>query len=1203
MNQLLDKLPKKEDLVESMPKTDLYDVGSFNGMDTEVKDITDEITQNTPPPGQDINIDATIPADLSSESVTNRLAEPLTSMEEITAENISESVKKNSHLVTPDKPSFDINTPMKTISEALAPSGQPSSPDISDPENFPGFDSNEALLQLKKLADAGKATPMRMIKMYLQVFSEFIDKATDKEKIVQLAVESLEEIYLGQIIKLQYNIPYKVVQDIEQLTKSNFLDRYETVLDNIEKSTKVDIDLLELAREEIIPTLVDVKRAKNTLTAFADASIDDLQKAIDNVLEFTGDGDVVLQTFFDDFESKVLTVIGKIKEPVTAIKDMAVQISTFLTNAAQKAEEAADKVSDTIADKLQTADKFISGDLTNKITEVNKKINDFLDEIGNKADSALGTAKGGLSSVTNGVEDFFDKVNDLKEKLETAVDELAQKTDDTTTKAFEEAQTKIEGLLDKITDVLNTPTVKDALQKTKDGIDKFKKVMEEVSFQPVFDVVVTKTGELEVKVKAIKVDELGVPQKTAMKLGAKVIQAVKVDEIIKPELVAIFKDLRDPIAALIEELKKGVLQINQLIEDFAPGTIVREYIENNEIYKTFIGLLDQFKPSVLLQPLKDANKKLTSLVEQLDPNILINKLQELFNELFQLTKVISPDKLNGMIWGAVNTVNGELKNIRDVKMDEIINTIKETISLEKLLEGTGIEDVANAEIWDILKFYLGGEFLNKITDALDYVQLKIEDEVKKLGFNHHEEEVKKLKELIDKQINWTVAVMKPQLTGIKDALATIKTRLQDLDNRRRQILINKSDIPEYKDMLTKLSLENMIALEDVFNKLLNADLAASLAAFKKPLEDNRYELGKVQKDALEKAAPNIFQHQFSDPIKKIVTKIQTELASFTEAIEAIKNILDTINKLGEQIDTKLADVLKKTAEDTKQIITSVIDAVNSAASTVTESVTKSYDLLIETLNKFSPNGFLNSFAETDFESGGLEYFKNLLQSPTSDAIAIFLSKQITSQQSQLLAQNDANWKKIVLEAFNSALFDSNLNELQSQAQSAVAKEIENQKNQPTPNKKFLLRLEAAASQLGKVKGPLTTKGDKIRLNRMILEAAYTMYIEMSLQSLHPFIVEQVADLYPETVVQTLDTTYVKIVDKIKGLPSQLIQQPLDNKYNELKTMFLDHFDIEGIFRVLEVKLDGMDEDLELGLDRVAYAFNKLIDSLDSRLSE
>ncbi len=108
---------------------------------------------------------------------------------------------------------------------------------------------------------------------------------------------------------------------------------------------------------------------------------------------------------------------------------------------------------------------------------------------------------------------------------------------------------------------------------------------------------------------------------------------------------------------------------------------------------------------------------------------------------------------------------------------------------------------------------------------------------------------------------------------------------------------------------------------------------------------------------------------------------------------------------------------------------------------------------------------------------------------------------------------------------------------------------------------------------------------------------------MSLQSLHPYIVEQIADLYPRQTVQRLDNTYSGVVEKVKQLPDQLIRVPLGDTFEEIKQVLKDNFDIAGIFTVLEVKMDGIDEDLSEGLDRLSAVYNQLLRTFDQRLSE
>jgi hypothetical protein len=1204
MSNILTSLPSKKDLDSVLPQS--FSIGGFEGMTTEIANLTSGIDSNTPKGGENIGVSAAIPKNLSPDRITASLQEPLSAMSSINAGSLMSSIKGSPLPVAAGTMNFDINAPMTAIGKALSPGGQAVTPAPGSVENISGFDSEEALLQRKKLAAAGAATPMRLVNMYLKMFTSFIDTATDKDRLVELAIESLGEIYLGQIQNPEYNLPYSVVENMKGFMQSDFLQKYEKLLNDIGNSTTVDLDLVARARVEILPSLLNVQRANQTFLNFSNSSIEDLQRAIDNVLSFTGEGEVVLQQFFNSFETKVLTVLGDIKPPIETIRDAAQTIIQFLNDTADKAENAATTVSESLTGKLEGIDKFLSVELTNKINEINSQLTDFLKEVASKTDSAVGTVKGGLSSVTDGIEEFFVKVNDLKAKLESAVKDLADNVDNETKAAFALAEQKIRELLDKITEVLNGPGVKDALTKTKEGIDKFKKVIEEVSLQPVFDMVITKTGDIEVKIQAIKIEEMGVPQKTALKLGVKVVKEVKIDELIKPELLAIFKQLRDPIASLIEELKQGVLNINHIIEEFAPGTIVRNLIENAGPYKDFIALLEKYKPSVLLKPLKDANAKLTALVDKLDPDILIDKLQVLYNQLYELVDIISPEKLNKMILSSVSTVTAELKNIKDVKLDEIIQTVKQTISLKKLLEGTGIEDIADAEIWVQMKYYLGGEFLTKITEALLYVESNIAEEVKKMEFDTHKEALVKMNQMVDEQIKWTKTKMVNLLTSLHSDLTGQLTKISEMDNRRKQLLIDQSDVPVYKDLLGNLNLSQLLELDTTISAILNknGEITNILKEFAQPLKAIQDKLKKVDLTSLVSVAPVLFKHQFADPINKIVVNIQNELKTFSDTVEAIRQIIVTLTELPAKIDEDVARILNAAVDGIKKVLASTISLINQSTGVITGTITNIHTTIVSTLDKFSPYGLLNSFALTDFETGGLDFFRSILTYPTdrTDEISFFLINKLTTEQQGILKVNNANWQSIVTEALNASVFDPRLNEKKGVAKTALDLKIAGLQGNENAKINLLTKYRSLARQLNESAIPRNMQ-EKIRLNRLILEAMYPDAINMSIQSMHPFIVEQISRLYPEELVQGLDVTYLNIVDNVKAMPEKLIQKPLDEKYKELKKMFFENFDIEGVFKVLQVKLDGMDEDLELGLDRISFAFNHMINTLDSRLAD
>ena len=149
------------------------------------------------------------------------------------------------------------------------------------------------------------------------------------------------------------------------------------------------------------------------------------------------------------------------------------------------------------------------------------------------------------------------------------------------------------------------------------------------------------------------------------------------------------------------------------------------------------------------------------------------------------------------------------------------------------------------------------------------------------------------------------------------------------------------------------------------------------------------------------------------------------------------------------------------------------------------------------------------------------------------------------------------------------------------------------------------RLRALQRQIGRTEERYRNHSqyaDLLRLNRLLLEAECPADINMSLQSLHPYAVEQVAHLYPEDTVAVLDATYTGVVDKIRNLPDQLIAGPLNDAFAQTTQVLQEYFDIDSIFDALNTKLDVLDEDLELGLDRLSAAYDRLLVTFDRQLA-
>jgi len=325
----------------------------------------------------------------------------------------------------------------------------------------------------------------------------------------------------------------------------------------------------------------------------------------------------------------------------------------------------------------------------------------------------------------------------------------------------------------------------------------------------------------------------------------------------------------------------------------------------------------------------------------------------------------------------------------------------------------------------------------------------------------------------------------------------------------------------------------------------------------------------------------------------------------------------------------MAGVLDTARDSLKQVITRTIAALQTFQQALADTLNAIYARIQKIVGDLSPAWLLNSFAIGDFaggivdatpagmlalarrivsgaDTGGLR-IAALLQTKLSAGQLTLLQSETFESSTSLQPGNRAN----VLLAVNEALRDRNLaaRETVDALKAALDVQIRELQSKPQPTVEEIkrsYRCGALRRQISDAWVAYNSGEDKantlIRLNRIILEAAYPDDISMSLQSLHPFIVENVAHLYPEQTVARLDGIYLGVVDKVKKLPDQLIRAPLDDEFNKIKAILKQNFDITGIFVVLEIKMDGLDEDLAQGLDRLSLAYNRLLETFDQRLA-
>lgn len=1233
---LLQDLPDPKQLDGLLTKfnPDMLGIGNIKS-NFNVKDLSGKITLSAPPGLKGGLTAPSLPASLSKEGFIAQLSGPLDGVKSINSRSLIGNITSGSLPVTLPKPGFDLNSVISGITSQVL------STHISAPSfdmNIPGLDLSDAAAPLNQMSSAVATTPIRLLNMMLKVLESLVKVVNNPDNLIQFTQQSLTEIYGHQIQTLQDQIPVVALQNTINILdrEQNFLGQYQSLLAEIdslpENDTKRLQKILTEAQTNILPSLLRIEQARICLENLKLGDTTALSESLDAVIEFTEADEVFLKKYFDALGNQTGQLLVNVTPPVQQLAAMATQIQTYLDQVAGKAQEAAQTISKTIENNINQVGGLLN-EVQAKIEEIEQLIKQFLDKL--DVAPAITKVKDGCNQVGQGVEQFFTKIEEIKQKLDQTVAQIQGQVDQKMTQAFKEIETKIRQLLGEITGILNRQEVKEALEQAKQGIEKFKNTIDQASLKPVFDLVVTKTGELESSIKSIDAARLGTPQKTALKVGAKVIQEVKVDEIIKPELISAFQEIQQPLEELIELLKGKVLEIENTINAFNPGTLATDQILNSEPYQAIISALEELQPSQLLAPLKEVNAKLTNIVDELDPQKIIDEVQKIYEKFTELVEVMSPDPLNRMIGEAMDVAIFQLKQIRDSELENIVTTLKDSISVDKLMAGTGIQEIAQAQFWQILKDVLGGVYLDTLKDAMDKVDSQFANRIGTLDFSGVMAQLQTVIRDINDQIQIPeVTIINKRVLELDTLLGDHKEQVRKLQEQRRQLRVRYQDSPEINKLLMSMDMTPLVELSKAVRRVKGLDqdaLTKNLESVVTKLQAQKSALSSLTESQLQNAVPTIFRKQLGDPVRDWVTVTQTQLQPFSGAVSAIENIVITLTTMPAKIDQSVGAVLETLRNSIRRVINETLSTIQTFRDSLIGTLNAIYDRVQTLVNNLSPYWLLNVFVESDFAAQGMLAFANRISNPSNDVIAALLQTKLTPDELALLKNatttDTAGQRKNVLKALNGALRDKavcapknyqtvkanieqKINELQNKLTTSAAKNgasiSDEQRRQRIEDLKKFYHYQALRGQLLetsiKYNGGRDKKNVKIRFNRLILEAHYQDDILMSLQSLHPYIVVQVSQLYPEQTVQRLDDIYAGILDKVEQFPDQMIRAPLDDEFNKIKAILKENFDIAGLFNVLGLKLDSMDDDLSKGLDRLSTAYSQLLAAFDARLT-
>ncbi|HET7228991.1 MAG TPA: hypothetical protein VFJ16_03280 [Longimicrobium sp.] len=1214
---LFDTLPSTDDLQLSAATLPSFTAPSLPGVDTLGSDIA-----------------SSVPADLGNAAGGNlpdlsgapsptafrsALSDPLGKLTSVNAGSLAAGVN-----ATPpprvDKKVPEVNRVAEGITSKVLPAGAgaPVDGNVPLPAALGDFSA-----PLRRLAEAGAATPLRLLQVMLTVLDRLVDTATDVDKLKGYTVEALSEILIAQTGELRNALPLDALDRARAALDGGYLDRYEALLTGLDQAKAASgpelLAAVKAARDSALPPLHLFAATSTTLTRLRANDTAPLERALKNVAGFATSDEVFLKGTLDTIEARITEVLKAVEAPVLELSRMIAQIREYLTEAAKLADEAARNAAKALEDGLRTVAGYLDG-ARERIEAVGKQVRDFVAKV--NIAPAIEAFKKGCGQVVDGVDRFFEQVEEYRKKLE---DEVARATD-TLEKQFDQGlkdlQDKIRALLKQITDLLDRAEVKQVLDQARQGVEKLKTAIDQASLQSVFDLVVRKTDELNGRIQAIDTSRLGTPQKTALKIGVKVIEAVEVDQVVRPELEAALKDILGPLRELITLLKERVLVVEEKIDAFNPGTLLDDTLQ--PYLAPVFRALDEFRPSQLLKPVKDALGTLQGLLEQLNPDRVVDRIQDAYGQLRELVDALEPTPLTAEIQRAANTAVAQVAQVRDVYLKDLLNTIRENASLNKLLEGTGIQEVADAAFWDTLRKVLGGVYLDRIKEAADKVEAKLQAEFAGYDFSAAAAAVADAAKAVDAQIRVTATTYATRVTGGLAALDAVAGRVGDLERRRAALAAGGTvERPEVATVLDQMKLQPLLDLLASLRAqaaVAQADLATALAAVKAKCQASVADIKAMDQDRIRAAVPLIFKTQLGDPVRGLVTRLQLSLKPFTDAVTAIQDFVkQVLIELPKQIDAAVKLVLDAVEADVGALVGEVITTIRTVRDQITATITAVYEQVRKNVDQLDPAYVLNSFSLADFTGSGdrpegLVAMAKTIAAPGGNEVAALLQARLTADERELVRTQAGAFATPVLATLNAALRDEGVAQrlpaAYTQLDADQKRHEETLKTATGPDyvaaRRGLIRTLSLRRQLDQAQrgraSAATRDAALIRMNRVILEVNFPAALKMGLQALFPYAMEMVGQLYPTETVERIDKAYVSLVAKLHTLPAKLLKEPLDEAFGVVKDKLHETLDIRGLFSVLDVKMNDVDKDLSKGLDRLSVAYEHLLGTLDARLS-
>ncbi|TRU87590.1 MAG: hypothetical protein EWV76_06610 [Microcystis novacekii Mn_MB_F_20050700_S1] len=1045
--------------------------------------------------------------------------------------------------------------------------------------------------EFQEFLNNAQAFPGKVLDAIIKAFKNFIDKLSNPDEwLDRLSSDALTEIFVEQIQELNYILPNGAIQlyTLQLNQQTQLYKDYQNFLKSLDPKTLSRAKIIPL-RQQIKSWLSEVNSqgeqidlAVKNLNSF---DIDKFSPLLANLPNSAGGQIETLSKMFQGIENFVNSLKERITTVTEQLKTFITKIQDLINQAITKVSEIGNKILKAIADKIEQAGKALD-QVQSYLTNTINKLVDFVEQTAAKSDEIVKPLKQAVNQFANtavqGIETVAQQIKQTTQTIEKSLDEVNKKI--TTELSQEQLKAKIKELLGKVTGVLQSQPVKDALNKADQGIEQVVAALQKVSLEPAFQLAVTQTNKLEGELKKIDVSTMGTAQKTALKVGVKILQEIDVPGVVNPELTAAFDSLLDPVVGLVDSIQGEIKQVDEQVKSFAPGTLVKTFLD--PYIQSLVTELNKYKPSVLLETVKQLYETLLEKLEILNPNQLLERLEELYEKLLAVVDSLSPEKLTQFLTEKLNALKSILDNL---PVEQLINKVIEAIGdVEKLLGGLGLDNVLNSGFWQTLEEILSLNLREQI-QQVDTIKAKIVERVNNI------DETKLIAALTSLRANLTNYATDPNI-----AISNAKNELkQAWDNyqeaaknfttqweQTKPLLDNFNPPPEfavdYRDLLTRMTdLRQRLVTAKVTNNPETKDLTASSTPTKEKL-DNLLKSATARSDEqiiadLKKVIPNEIESQLTGPVKRILSTLDEILAQPRTVLAEIKKVIQRL----QSAPTEIANILKNLTADFGKLIRDSINKVKTAidgtVNKVIDSLETIYKEIRNKLKELRPLLILNSFYDvSDFKGGTVvNILTKLRRKEPLDAVSAYFWTTLNETQKALLENADPNQpgtQKALFNALNKLLTDVNF--YGAERFKLVAE------NLPQEAKDLIAK-------------PQRSELETIRLNRLLLETAYPEII-LSLQSIYPFFLGKLKDIYPTEIVKKLDQLHANIVKLILDIPKAL-EGALNDEYQKVVAAYQEiRQKIDRIFKALIERLYGLESELGIGLEDVSDAYRSLL---------